>query len=505
MIRDTLRAMATRLLGVDEIRVDANGMTTWPGAVWQNHATGLGQSPNDPLQSFYPTGMTVLPSKTLETLFYGDATARRIVSKHAEEAFKRGVKAKYVGENAGSKENEKKMAKELANFKTSKRSKEAAIWGRTFGFGGVLIISDDGAADEPLREDEIKPGKPLNFAVIDKRDLTIADYQNDPDEDAWSEAETFRLQLSVSGVLSEGYDSGTIIHRSRIAMFPGALTAQRDRVQYFDGFDSSVLQYVWEVLRSFRSQHDSVATMLNTSSVGVLKIPDLWRVIVEGGLSKLIERLQLIQQQGSVSRIMPIAGDEEYNYVERTFASIPQLLEGEQALVAAAADMPITVLFGRSPAGQNSTGESDMDIWHDSVESMRANQYQDPVDKQIQLIARWIGDADPEGWIAEWPSLEIMNSKEEAELRKLTAETDEAYDRLGFPPETLLLHRFGGAEYNGTPPILTEEDTELMEALLSAPPPAPEPPPFAAPPNPPELPPGEDEDEPEDGKGELAA
>ena len=82
------------------------------------------------------------------------------------------------------------------------------------------------------------------------------------------------------------------------------------------------------------------------------------------------------------------------------------------------------------------------------------------------FIARELGATDPEEFDIEWPNLEQLTAKEQAELEKIHADTDEIRIGQGFPEETVLLHRHGGDKYRATPPMLTLEDKAALEANL---------------------------------------
>jgi len=59
--------------------------------------------------------------------------------------------------------------------------------------------------------------------------------------------------------------------------------------------------------------------------------------------------------------------DEDYQKKASSVSGIDNLLQELKHNLAACTGIPQTLLFGRSPSGQNATGESDIRQWYDTV------------------------------------------------------------------------------------------------------------------------------------------
>jgi len=440
-----------------------------------------------------PTAIYPLQPTTLEALYYGDSIARRIVSAPVDEAFRQGFSVSYSGDNENSRELCQRIEERAKELGLEAKAKQAAKLGRLLGGSGLLLGTNGGTeqARMPLAPESVRS---LDWiTVVDRRDLVIDAWQPPRTEHHFAEHAFYRpvtreqIALAITDQL----------HASRIVPFGGIDTAVADRKKWFGGWDASTLQPVWEVLRSFNSSHQSVDSMLSDGSIGVLQLPELWKLVAENGLSTLETRISTMQQYMWSGRTIPLDSDENFQWIERKFAGIHQLLQEKQALVAAAAEMPITVLFGRSPAGENSTGEHDMKNWHAVVASWQRTRYGPALAVIIQILARELGAQDPEAFGVEWPNLEQLTLKEQAELEKLHTEADNSRKSQGFPAESILLHRYGRGQYQVTAPLLTDEDKkELQEKRKNPPPPPPQPPPKEEEEDPADLvdPQGEEED-----------
>ena len=100
------------------------------------------------------------------------------------------------------------------------------------------------------------------------------------------------------------------------------------------------------------------------------------------------------------------------------------------------------------------------------VNSWQRSELTPQLEYIIRIIAQVLGAQDPEMFTITWPNLEQLSSKEIAELEKMHAETDQIRSGLGFPEDTMLLHRYGKDEYDPDPAMLTEDDKESLDSII---------------------------------------
>jgi len=103
----------------------------------------------------------------------------------------------------------------------------------------------------------------------------------------------------------------------------------------------------------------------------------------------------MMDETRSVARAVLLdAGDggtspaESFNREATTFTGIADILGLEMMLVACAADMPQTELFGRAPAGLNATGDSDTRKWYDTIASDQTRKLQPKLIRWYTLLAK---------------------------------------------------------------------------------------------------------------------
>jgi len=154
---------------------------------------------------------------------------------------------------------------------------------------------------------------------------------------------------------------------------------------------------------------------------------------------------------------------EDLAEITRSFAGIPDLLLEQKTLVAQAADMPVSKLFGVSPSGLNATGEFDERVWIGTYMAWRRQRIEPGLVRLVKIAAQTQGAVDLDNWGIEWHEVEVLTSREEAEIQEITARTDISRVGIGMPEEAILKHRYGGGDYNATPPLLDDAELQALE------------------------------------------
>jgi len=96
------------------------------------------------------------------------------------------------------------------------------------------------------------------------------------------------------------------------------------------------------------------------------------------------------------------------------WAGIPEIGAMYLAAAAGAADMPATVLLGKSPDGMNATGEGDQKIWENTVKARQDLDLRPCLDQlDVVLIPSALGKADPNIWW-QFAPLSTLSEKDEA-------------------------------------------------------------------------------------------
>jgi phage-related protein (TIGR01555 family) len=426
---------------------------------WRSTLTGFGTT-WDKQMSLVPYSVAFLTTEEIDALIEGDAFARRIVTALPKAAFRQGWNLVYNGEIDPDKKkaDEEKITNKAKELKAKEKILEAIIWGRGYGRGGLLLGVVDGQdVSTELRPDSIREFRYLQ--VLDRTEFTATAWYDDPREGNYGDPALWQV-TKTSG---SGQSDVNEIHESRLIVTGGALTSRKKRNENEES-DASVLQDILSILQKFNSNRHAVGNMMIDSSQGVLKMTDFVALLVGGHKDVFATRMEIVDRARSSARIMPIDADrEEFEYIERSFSGIPDILDKDIHYLCGASGYPATVLFGMAPAGLNATGESDTRSYYDVIRAEQEDKYKPIVETVIQYIAKAEGIDNPELWGIEWPSLWQMSPQEDADHKHKVAEADKIYIDTGVVlPEEVAISRFGGESYSAEAPQIDAESRQQM-------------------------------------------
>lgn len=452
---------------------------------WVNSVSGIGTTRDKSVAGFYLSGLKI-SDQELESLYYFEDIAAKIVDKRPDEAFRKGytIESKDETEDDGGEKlaDLQKEAEDRLDVDTNIQN--AWRWGRCYGGALVLMGVNDGQPmDKPVNETRIKGIDYLN--VVDRRFIRVASYFGNPLEPNYGQPEIYEIfqlseNLPTEKAVKGGIHGLARIHASRVIRFDG-LTTDRRKQRELAGWSYSVLQRVYDTLRQFGTSFASAGILLSEASQGVFKIDGLIDMIAGNKKDVLMQRMALVDQSKSVARsILLDSQSEEYTRIATSFSGMPELLDRFIQRMAASADMPVTVLMGISPAGLNATGASDLRLWYDTI----ASEQDKILTARLLKLYRYLAIAqkiDPTKIKICWKPLYELTELENADLYNKTASADKIYVDMGaVQPEEVAIARWGSGRYTPGAPIAIEVD-QLQEQLDA--------PPLKLPP---QLPPGTD-------------
>lgn len=424
---------------------------------WANLVTGVGTSGRSKRLSFHADSL--LSEELLEQLFIGDAYANRICRVVPEEALRQTPKV-----TTGDTAMDDALAERLTRFEVAGRLTRAWTWARVFGGGAVLVGADDGRPPwEPLDMRAIRTVRFLD--VVDARELRPDRYETDQRALHFGEPLTYRLSRTGGG----GAHESAVWHRSRLVIFDGAPTTRRRR-QMLHGWGESELQRLYSILQHFNGGWEASGTLLQQASESVFKLKGLMAMMAADKRDILKRRLEMMDLARGVTRSVLLDDGEEYTRTEvGALTGVSDLLQKNLLLLSGAAEIPVTVLMGQSPAGLSATGESDVRWFYDRT---KAAQEQTLLPRHRQLVQILLAAKDgptggqiPARLTITYPPLWQPTPVEAADMRAKQATTDAAYITAGvLTPEEVALNRFRA---DGWSPE-TSVDLEVRRAALEA-------------------------------------
>ncbi len=378
---------------------------------WQNLLTGLGGN-RDKAKYTHLIPNDRFPSEYLEQLYINDDIAARIIELVPYEMLRQGF---TINGDSSTKLN------------LSHHLSDALIKARLFGAAFIFLGVEDGSDQaNPLRLQSIKTLKFIN--VISAKDIVIKSFYSDALSPNFGEPELYEI-----------IQSKALIHESRLLPFYGtrSLTPRT--------FPASILQRIYPVLQQFHTSWQATAHLMNDAAQGVFKLKGLHSSMSSSRSNDLLRRMELVDMSRSISRsILLDAEGEDFRRDAYGFAGIPEILEKMMLRLSAAARIPVSLLMGQAPAGLNATGDSDIRFFYDHVKAE-----QEMIKPKIERIYRILKKDEDDECIIEFPALWQLTDKEQAELRRVEAETDRIYLQEGvLLPEEVAIKRFSKGDFS---------------------------------------------------------
>lgn len=422
---------------------------------WQNLQTGLGTAADK------RTGgglvLSVVTSAEARDLWRGNDLAATIIESSPKDELRRGFTLKI---SSGDGSNDKELAEKIMTALEaipgpsfvgkglSANLVKARCFERAYGGGAIFpwINDAEGSLAEPLNENNI--GKIERLVVYEPRELRPTRFYPNTHPKA---GDTSHYQIVPISGMVEG-SPFLEIHETRLVLFPGIRVSREQLVGVEYGWGDNVLTRVRDVLNDFELTFGSAANILQDFSQAVLKLDNLAELLGADGSTLAQTRLSEMNRWRSVLRAIVIDGKDSFTRETTSLAGVPDMMDRFMFRLAATARMPVSKLMGMAPAGLNATGEADGDNWDDEVGS--GQEHLKPRAERIIQLFMLSKDSptrgkEPAVWSIEFCPLSEPTEKENAETRKLNAETDAIYiDRMVYSADECGLARFGGDTYS---------------------------------------------------------
>ena len=164
------------------------------------------------------------------------------------------------------------------------------------------------------------------------------------------------------------------IHPSRLALFYGVRRPEGG-FGAPDMWGLSALSQAYGPLKALDAALHNASALFHKAVVDTLSMPDLVEILQKPGGEEVVRaRLTAFKTGMSVHNLAALDGKETLSRPEIKFQGQDKMIQEFTQAVAAAADIPVTRLFGRSPAGMNATGAGDMRNYYDRVRALQETE-----------------------------------------------------------------------------------------------------------------------------------
>ena len=331
---------------------------------FQNQLARLGMGvPNLMSATDYPLTRLTRDYNMLSALYRNNWIVKKIINTIPDDMCKNwfAITADLTPEQTD------RIKKVETKTKIREKLLESLYWGRLYGGAAAIMVIDghEDRLEEPLDLDDVMPNSFKGLLVLDRwsgvfpSTELITDF-NDPDFGLpeFYDIRDFTNDKSVQKV-----------HHSRVIRCVGRklpFWETQAEVQW----GASEIEHVYEEIAKRDNTSWNIASLVFQANLLVNKVDGLDQMMAIGDVEaqKQFYSIKTAQNQMRSNQGMMIVGaNESIDSLQYTFSGINDIYESFMLDVAGACNSPVTRLFGRAPAGMNSTGESDLQNYYDMI------------------------------------------------------------------------------------------------------------------------------------------
>lgn len=309
-----------------------------------------------------------IPDDVLTAFYEGNGLFAKIIDTPAEEAIKHG----FSIDDLTDQKTIDFYTEALDELDWDETAMTAIKWARLFGGSIVVMLINDGRGiDEPLDWSAIESIDDLR--VYDRSLIT-------PDTTgmfSYTADDPFRTRSSRLGMpeyymVHSQYGNFTV-HESRCLVFTNGVLPENTTNSEYRMWGIPEYIRLQRAIRDTELAHRCAPKMLDRSVQAVYKMKGLADLLsTTEGEDNVLKRLQTIDMaRGMLSSITIDSEGEDYDFRQFQFSGVSEVIDSTCNFLSALTSIPQTILFGRSPAGMNSTGVGDMENYYNFVERIQ--------------------------------------------------------------------------------------------------------------------------------------
>lgn len=344
--------------------------------------------------------------------------------------------------------------------------REGIYWGRLYGgAAGIILIKGQDDLSKPLDLDMIAPDSFIGLMILDRwtgiyPSIGIVTDPADPDfglPDYYTIRDEERGQMVAT------------VHHSRVIRFSGRELPWLEKVQETYWGESEIEAIYQDLVR-----HDNVlanmASLTFRANVTYMESDGLDQLL--GTANTEMQRrfwnvmaAQSIMESNFGTRIVN-KGDVMHQQ-SYSFSGLPDVYDRMMMAVSGAARIPVTKLFGRSPAGMNATGESDEQNYYDYIDTIRDTTFRGIIERLLPVMALSTWGKIPDDLDIDFAAMDTPTASENADVvQKRTSAIVQAYQSDLLDQKTARMELNAMDEETGAFGSIPDELIEQGEGVL---------------------------------------
>lgn len=417
-----------------------------------NVLSGMGSSVDKRGGSYY--FHNALSSQQIEACYRSSWLARKIIDLPASEMVR--PMRDWQAESADISPLEK-LEKQLGVWPKMQEALRLGSMG-----GGVIVMGvRQGTPEQPLDVTRVRPGDLMYLHVMARDEVNLGPIDNDPMSEYYGQPRYYEVM---------GPNTFVRLHPSRVIPFKGVYVPRRHVDTWSHFWGDSVLDAVMDAIVNADTAQNGFAALINEAKVDVYGIAEFTRSMASPEYEQqLIDRFSASNRAKSLYNAVIKDAEDTWETRQINFSGFKDVLLTYISIVAGAANMPATVLMGKSPDGMNASGNGDKENWYRTIDTMREEKLAPALDRLDEVLVRSaLGDKPDDVWWNFGPLEEESEATKADLVTKLVNSAKVAID-AGMPSEPMLRATALAMSETGLYPGL-DAGMEALEAELANPP-----------------------------------
>lgn len=309
------------------------------------------------------------------------------------------------------------LQKSVRRTKLRDRLKDGLCWGRLYGgaAGIILIRGQENRLDKPLSLKSVLPDTFAGLLILDRWSgvspaLNVVTDITDPD-----------FGLPEYYDISTGEKLVARVHHSRVVRFTGRELPYLEKLAESYWGESEV-EPIFTDIRLYDNVMANLGNLTFRANVDTMAIKNLEQLFAIGSTEQQKRFWNMMQAQSVAQSNFGyrlIDQETQTSNQQYTFTGWNYVTEAVQHNLAGATHIPVTRLFGRSPAGMNSTGEADLQTYYDYIDSLRESKLRPALEKLLPVLCMSAWGEVPEDIDIQFPPLWTPSASELAQIAQV--------------------------------------------------------------------------------------
>lgn len=384
---------------------------------FSNPIARLGFGTQDLMQgTMYQRTLMTENYQLLNNLYRGNWIVQNVINTIPDDMMR-----SWIEINTENEDDEAKVRKCIRRNQVIDKLRKGLYWGRLYGGAvGLIVLKGDMAPEEPLDIDSILPDDFKGIRLFDRWTGVT------PSIEIEDNIESRNFGLPKYYDITNMVDGHTLlrVHNSKIIRFIGRELPYIEKVNTLY-WGESELEAIYNEIVNRDNVSQNMASLTFKANRDYQETDSLDQMLAFNNPQAQQQFYNTLQAQSVLESNFGIRlinkGDVLHNQ-QYSFTGLPEVYDRMMMNIAGASRTPVTKLFGRSPAGMNATGESDLKNYYDYIDSLRESQLRPILDDLLKIVFKSATGNVPE-FDFDFPSLHQDTETEKADIKQKSVQS----------------------------------------------------------------------------------